>query len=161
MEQTTGQLIRSVRKLKGLSQLQLGRILYEGLSKNAQQLRISRLEKSATLKPNTLGKVAKALGVSVAELLPRKAHAVGEAIPEEGGAIIRLSAELMAAVPKLGERLMALNLLSRLAPDVGTTLVGLLRQWADELENELRQDQRHHPVPRYTRRNGSDGLPSD
>jgi transcriptional regulator with XRE-family HTH domain len=161
MEQTTGQLIRSARKRLGLSQLELGRILYEGLSKNAQQLRISRLEKSTTLKPKTLGRVAKALGVSVAELLPRKGGAAGEEPPEEGGAIIRLSADLIAAVPKLGERLAHLSLLSRLAPDVGATLVGLLRQWADELENELRQDQPYHPVPRYTRRNGSDGLPSD
>jgi transcriptional regulator with XRE-family HTH domain len=155
----TGQRIMELRKLNGLTQLDLGRLLYEGLSRNAQQLRVSRLEKSAVVKRKTLEKVATALGVDVSELMAPRAypHSMDGPLTTDDGPEIHLSPELLKHAPQLANRLRSLNALPLMAPNVRKSLAEILRQWADELEPEA-EVQQPPPVPK---RNGSDGGPSE
>lgn len=156
----TGQRIMELRKLNGLTQLDLGRLLYEGLTKNAQQLRVSRLEKTAVVKRKTLLKVAEVLGIDMAELMEPRAfpHSTGGAPTLDKGHGIHLSAELLKHVPCLVSRINGLNSLPAIVPDVRKTLAGIFRQWADELEPPETEVQH---VPTVPKRNGSNGGPSE
>lgn len=156
MNHHAGQRIMELRKLNGLTQLDLGRLLYEGLTKNAQQLRVSRLEKTAIVKRKTLAKVAQILGVELDTLMAPIPHHRGEApliIDDEDE--IHLSAELRRQVPEMVSRIRSLNALPDMVTDVHKSLAGILRQWADELEPE----DAPQSCPRAPKRNGSDGGP--
>jgi transcriptional regulator with XRE-family HTH domain len=116
---TSGQRIRHFRKLNGLSQLKLGRMLYEGqgLGQNAIQLRISRLEASETVDLHTRGKLAKIFGCSLVELLPEgedtSTAPAGE--PSAGQQFLKLRKELLEIMPELEKNINKLNELPDLA----------------------------------------------
>jgi transcriptional regulator with XRE-family HTH domain len=110
MYETVGQRLRELRKLKGYSQLQLGRLLFEGekLNENAKQLRISRLEGSESINVETRGRLAKILEVSPTDLLPR--HAVGKRRePKEGWINIAFDPRVLDLLPDFEARLKGLS----------------------------------------------------
>lgn len=135
MCQTVGQRLRELRKLRGYSQLQLGRLLFEGenVNENAKQLRISRLEASDVINVETRGRLAKVLGVSPTELLPKEA---GQQEKEEGikTKIIEFDQRLLDLTPSMEQRLRALNSLTAFGQQLPILAAHALKSIVEEIK---------------------------
>lgn len=153
MSQTVGQRLQELRKLKGYSQRQLGRLLYEGenINENAKQLRISRLEKSESISVETRGRLAKILEVSPTELLPKDRGKDEDKQDKEGHTKIYFDNRVLALTDDFRMQLEGLNHLpafgKQLPRMVANALEGIVMEIKERHGLEERSKVVYEPTP--------------